>query len=95
MCERENAFDDVDDAAYVVAAANVGVAASALAPAANSDVASVADDVVVTLAATFDVVATAGDAIRAVPAPKPLTQQLSLPLEFWPQLSTKVFSIQQ
>ena len=73
--------------------ADVGVAISALALAANSDVASVAADDVVTFADTHAVVATANDAIRDVPAPKPLTQQLSLPLQFWPQLSTKVFSI--
>ena len=60
--------------------ADVGVAASDLAPAANSDVASVDADVVVTPANTSAVVATANDAIRAAPAPKPLTQQLSLPL---------------
>ena len=48
--------------------------------AANSDVARVVVDVVVTPAATPVVVATANDAIRVVHAPKPLTQQLSLPL---------------
>jgi len=57
-----------------------GAAASALAPAANSDAASVVDDVVVTLAATPADVATASDVIRVVPVPKPLTQQRSLPL---------------
>ena len=58
----------------------VGDAASNLAPAANSDAASDVADVVVNLAATPSLVATATDAIRVVPAPKPLTQQLSLPL---------------
>jgi hypothetical protein len=70
-----------------------GAAASALALVANSDVASVVADVVVTFVAALAVVATASDALPAVHAPKPLTQQLSLPLLFWPQLSTKVFSI--
>ena len=37
-------------------------------------------DIVVTPAATLVVAATASDAIRDVIAPKPLTQQLSLPL---------------
>ena len=59
---------------------DVGVAAFALALATNNDVASVAADVAVTLAATLAVVATASDATRGVPAPKPLTQKLSLPL---------------
>ena len=78
--ERENGFDDVDGVAYVVDAANVGATTSALTPAANSDVASVAVDAGVTLAATHDVVATASDAIRDVSDPKRLTQQFSLPL---------------
>ena len=43
-------------------------------------VADVVDDDVLTRVATPDVVATASDAIRDVLAPKPLTQQLSLPL---------------
>ena len=59
---------------------DVGAATSALAPAANSDAASVAIDAVFTRVATPDVVATASDATRVVPAPKPLTQQFALPL---------------
>ena len=42
--------------------------------------ADVAADDVLTRAATPDVVATVNDAIRDILAPKPLTQQLSLPL---------------
>ena len=57
-----------------------GVAASSLAPAANSDDASLVDDDGVTPDATPVVVAIANDVIRVVPAPKPLTQQLLLPL---------------
>ena len=59
---------------------DVSAATFALAHAANSDVASVAADVFVTPAATHVVVATASDVTRVVPAPKPLTQHLSLPL---------------
>ena len=58
----------------------VYAAATALVPIANSDAASVAADDVGTHVATPVFVATASDAIRDVPAPKPLTQQLSLPL---------------
>ena len=59
---------------------DVGDATSALALAANSDDASVVADVVFTPAVTLAIVATASDAIRDVPAPKSLTQHLSLPL---------------
>ena len=56
----------------------VGVATSTVALAANSDDASVAADVVVTLATTHGVVATTNDAIRVVHFAKSLTQQLLL-----------------